>query len=94
LQDIPEKLREKIFEKLFSQAELAKLNPQEMRTYDESLKVYWDNYSVLQTAKHEGMELGAFQKSIQIAREMKKEGEPLEKIAKFTGLTSEEIENL
>jgi predicted nucleotidyltransferase len=39
LQDIPEKLRGKIFEKLFSQAEIAKLNPEEMRTYDESLKV-------------------------------------------------------
>ncbi len=29
-----------------------------MSTYDESLKVYWDNYSVLQTAKHEGREQG------------------------------------
>ncbi len=84
----------KIFEKLFNQAEVAKLSPKEMRTYDESLKIYWDNYSVIETAKHEGMEIGAFQKSIQIAREMKKEGEPLERIAKFTGLTTEEIQNL
>ncbi len=29
-----------------------------MRTYDESLKVYWDNYSVIETAKHEGREEG------------------------------------
>jgi hypothetical protein len=27
-----------------------------MRTYDESLKIYWDNYSVIETAKHEGRE--------------------------------------
>ncbi len=33
-------LREKIFEKLFNQAETAKLNPEEMRTYDKSLKSY------------------------------------------------------
>ena len=29
-----------------------------MRTYDESLKSYWDNYSVLQTAKYEGRQQG------------------------------------
>ena len=28
-----------------------RINPEEMRTYDESLKVYWDNYSVIKTAK-------------------------------------------
>ncbi len=25
-----------------------------MRTYDESLKVHWDNYGVIETAKQEG----------------------------------------
>jgi hypothetical protein len=49
LQGIPQKLREKIFKKLFNQAEITKLNPEEMRTYDESLKSYWDNYSVIET---------------------------------------------
>ncbi len=43
-----------------------------MRTYDESLKVYWDSYSVLQTAKHEGREQGreegAGEKALQIAK--------------------------
>jgi predicted transposase/invertase (TIGR01784 family) len=102
LQDIPQKLREKIFKKLFNQAELAKLNPQEMRTYDESLKVYWDNYSVLQTAKHEGREQGreegrqegASEKALQIARELKKNGVSNEVIALSTGLSQEQIETL
>jgi len=58
LQDKPQKLREKVFDRLFDQAELAKLSPEEMRTYDESLKIYWDNYSVIETAKHEGREQG------------------------------------
>jgi predicted transposase/invertase (TIGR01784 family) len=77
-----------------------------MRTYDESLKVYWDNYSVIETAKHEGREQGrqegreegreqGLQEGrIEIAREMKKEGDPIEKIARITGLSKEQIENL
>jgi len=65
-----------------------------MRTCDESLKIYWDNYSVIQTARHEGMEPGAFQKSISIARAMKKEGEYIEKVARITGLSKAQIEKL
>ncbi len=102
LQDIPEKLRERIFEKLFSQAEIAKLNPEEMRTYDESQKVYWDNYSVIQTAKHEGREQGrqegreeGLQEGrIEIARELKKNGVSVDIIIKSTGLAKEQIEIL
>ncbi len=59
-----------------------------MRTYDESLKVYWDNYSVIETAKHEG----ASGKALQIAQELKKEGDPIDKIARITGLSKEQIE--
>ncbi len=91
-------MQEKVFEKLFTQAEVAKLSPEEMRTYDESLKVYWDNYSVIQTAKHEGRELGREEgkkeRDVEIAREMKKEGDPTDRIARITGLSKEQIENL
>ena len=98
LQDIPEKLRGKIFDKLFNQAEIAKLNPEEMRTYDESLKVYWDNYSVIQTAKHEGRqqgrEEGANEKALHIARELEENGVSVQIIAASTGLSQEQIEKL
>jgi predicted transposase/invertase (TIGR01784 family) len=91
-------LQERIFKKLFNQAEVAKLNPEEMRTYDESLKVYWDNYSVIETAKHEGRqqgrEEGASEKALKIAKEMKKEGDSIEKIARITGLSKEQINAL
>jgi predicted transposase/invertase (TIGR01784 family) len=86
LQARPQKLQEKVFEKLFSEAELAKLTPDEMRTYEESLKVYRDNYSVIETAKNDA--------KVEIAREMKKEGDSIEKIARITGLTKEQIEKL
>ncbi len=77
LQDRPQKLQEKVFEKLFAEAELAKLTPDEMRTYEESLKVYRDNYSVIETAKREG----ANEKELEIARKMKKEGSSVDQIA-------------
>lgn len=91
LQQRPVKLQEKVFEKLFNEAELAKLTPEEMRTYEESLKVYRDNYSVIETAKNEGRQEGASQKAVEIAREMKKDGDSLEKIARITGLSKEQI---
>jgi len=95
---IPEALQEKIFERLFSAAEIARLDPKEMKAYDESLKVLWDNYSIIETAKEEGREegreKGRVERDIEIAREMKKEGLPVSQIARFTGLSIEEIERL
>jgi predicted transposase/invertase (TIGR01784 family) len=102
----PRQLQEKVFEKLFSQAEIAKLNPEEMKAYDESQKIYWDNYSVLVTARdearkegweegwQEGKEEGIEEGIVRVAREMKKEGFHLEKIARVTGLTVEQVEKL
>ena len=106
LQDRPRALQEKIFERLFSAAEIAQLNPSEMKAYDESLKTLWDNYSTLETAKQEGLaqgieeglakgiEKGAYLKAITIAKEMKKEGLPVAQIARFTGLSQQDIEGL
>jgi hypothetical protein len=41
---------------------------------------------VVDTSREEGIKV--------VAREMKKEGEPIEKIIKYTGLTKEQIEEL
>lgn len=86
LQDKPVKLQERIFEKLFSEAEIAKLKPEDMKAYEESLKVYRDNYSIIETAKKE--------REIEIAKLMKKYGDSVEKISAITGLSKEEIEKL
>jgi predicted transposase/invertase (TIGR01784 family) len=86
----PAKLQEKIFDKLFTQAEIAKLTPEDMRTYEESLKTYRDNYSILETAKKEGRQ----EERMEIAREMKKEGLSIEQVARITGLSIEQIEKL
>jgi predicted transposase/invertase (TIGR01784 family) len=94
LQAKPQKLQEKVFEKLFAEAELAKLTPEEMRTYEESLKVYRDNYSVIETAKIEGRQEGRQAERIELAGRLKQKGVDIEIIAETTGLTKEQIEKL
>ena len=42
LDRIPEKLREQIFEKLFQTAEIARFTPEQVRSYEDSLKYYRD----------------------------------------------------
>jgi predicted transposase/invertase (TIGR01784 family) len=58
LQKIPNKLREKIFVKLFKSAEIAKFNRDEAMAYENSLKYYRDLKNSLDTAKEDGIELG------------------------------------
>ena len=62
INDRPLALQDRVFTKLFEQAEIAKYNPAERRMYEESRKEYWDYTSTLQTAEKkgfvEGMEKG------------------------------------
>ena len=54
LMERPASLREKVFQHLFDQAEIAHFNPQERMSYEESLKNYRDWYSVMKTAEIKG----------------------------------------
>lgn len=90
LQSKPIKLQEKVFEKLFSEAEVAKLNPEDMKAYEESLKTYRDNYSVIETAKKEGKHEG----KIEVAKRLKQRGIDIQTIVETTGLAIEEIAKL
>jgi len=87
---IPSILREPIFEQAFETAEIARMNKEELDRYEASLKVYRDNYAVVETARMEGRE----EKSIEIARNLRKLGIDTATIAKGTGLSPEEIERL
>lgn len=91
---IPAILKEPIFEKAFETAEIARMSKTELNQYEANLKVYRDNYAVLQTAREEGREEGREEEKIEIARNMKKDGLPVDQIAKYTGLSVEEIEQL
>ena len=54
----PKALYEKVFEQLFTAAEIAKLKPKERMEYEDSLKTLWDWYSVLSTAENKGFARG------------------------------------
>ena len=94
LQDIPPKLQERIFRKLFEVSEIAKFNQKQILSYEDSLKYYRDIKNSLDTARDEGKAAGRTKEKLEIARQMLQEGEPLEKIQKFTGLSKEEIKKL
>jgi len=66
--------------------------------YDNSLKYRWDNKNVMDyavnEAKLEGKLEGRLEEARKIAGELKKEGLAVEFIAKTTGLSLEEVEQL
>ena len=53
LNDLPEALRNRVFEKLFRVAEILKLMPNERKDYDQSLKNYRDMYLIETELKNE-----------------------------------------
>lgn len=98
LQNRPEILQERVFEKLFKIAEIAKFTPKEKNQYEESLKYYRDLKNVVDTSKEEGKIEGKIEgkveRSIEIATNLIKQEIPLDVVAKATGLSKEEIEKL
>jgi predicted transposase/invertase (TIGR01784 family) len=94
LQDRPQQLQDRIFQKLFDTAEIAKFTAEERVAYEESLKYYRDIKNVVDTSREEGIEEGKEERTLEIARELKKNGIPIDMIAKSTGLSKKEIEEL
>ena len=110
LEHIPDRLREKIFNKLFEVAEIAKFNRDEARSYENSLKYYRDLKNSIDTAHDEGKEEGIEegieigieigkkegikQEKIETAKSLIKLGLPIEQIILVTGLSSREIDEL
>ena len=102
IQRVPDKLQEQIFDKLFEAAEIAKFTPEQVRSYEDSLKYYRDLKNSLDTAKEEGREEGlveGLEKGIEkgreeIARAMLNANESIEKIMQYTGLTREQVLHL
>lgn len=80
---IPNILKEEIFEEAFKVAEISNFTQEELMEYEESLRIYRDNINVIETAKVEG--------KIEMAVEMLKDGEAIEKIVRYSKLSEEEI---
>ena len=94
LQRIPEALQEKIFQKLFDAAELAKLPPEQAKIYQDSLKYYRDLKNSINTAEDKGKKEGREEERSAIAKTMIRDGESIDKIMRWTGLSKETITQL
>ena len=89
-QTIPAIFDDEIFSKAFEKAEIAKYGAIELDNYESSLKSYRDLKGVIDTAFDEGKLEG----KLETAKSLKLLGIEIDVIAKSTGLTKEEIENL
>lgn len=65
-----------------------------LRLYNMREMAQIDYNSGMRKAKDEGKIEGKIESKIEIARNMIADGEPIEKIVRYTGLTKESIENL
>ncbi len=68
------------------------MTPKQSNTvYQESLKIYWDLKSAMDTYFDEGKAKGRAEEKAETALAMLAAGEPLAKIARYTGLTETDI---
>ncbi len=91
LDRVPDKLREQIFEKLFEAAEIARFTPDQIRSYEDSLKYYRDLKNSLDTARDEGWEAGIEEGMIKVAQRILNMGKTVDEVIELTGLTREQI---
>ena len=98
LDERPAALKEKVFTKLFEEAEIAKFTPTELKEYEDSLKAYRDVKNSIDTALEKGREEGRAEsknlKVIQIAKKMLAAGMDIDTIINMTDLSKSEIEKL
>ena len=90
----PERLRDRIFTKLFDVAELAQLDDEDRINYIKAMNTERDTYNQIEYARETGREEGAKQNSCDIAKKMLEKGIAIETISELTGLTEKEISEL
>ena len=87
-----------IFNKLFTEAEIARFNPRELREYEDSLKAYRDIKNSLDTAKEKGIEIGKeigrAEEKKDIALKLLGMGLSIEQVADATNLSTDEIKRI
>ena len=87
LQRMPFLAQDAVFKRLSEIAEVASMTKEERRQYDESLKHYRDTIAVMEGQYMEGKAEG----KVETAHRMKVDGMSPELIARYTGLTEEQI---
>jgi len=95
LQELPKKLQERIFKKIFKVAEIAKMTKEEHDEYEQNWKIINDNKNTMDAAIETAVEVAVENKAIAIAKNLLALGAlTTEQIAQATGLTTDEIKAL
>lgn len=110
LMERPVALQARVFRKLFKEAEIAMLDPQQLRAYERDRMALRDIIGITDTAHREGyqkgveegmekgiekgMERGVREGTIAVARAMKHKGVAIDVIVAASGLSREEVEAL
>ena len=98
----PAALQERVFTRLFDQAEISKFNPQELKSYEDSMNAYRDIVNAIKTAEKkkfaEGMEKGITkgraQERAEMAKAMLNDGMDIEYVSKISKMSIEELRDL
>ena len=92
-------MRDKVFDRLFKEAEIATFTPEELREYEDSLKAYRDIKNSIDTARREGEAKGRVEGRVEgEAREKKAtikrllaSGASVDIIAIATGMSKSDV---
>ena len=98
----PAALQERVFTRLFEQAEISKFDKQELKLYEDSVNAYRDIVNAIRTAEKkkyaegraEGRAEGEKEAKEKIASNLLALGAPIETIMQASGLSEEEIKNI
>lgn len=94
----PAALQERVFTRLFDQAEISKFNSEDLKSYEDSVNAYRDIVNAIKTAEKkkyaEGRAEGEKLAKEEMASRLLSLGVPMATIVQASGLTEEEINKL
>lgn len=94
LERMPFQAQNALFEKLASITDVSALSEKDQERYEESLRIYRDNYAADEYSFNRGKAEGVAAERTMIARNLKDNGVDIQLIIRCTGLTKEQIDQL
>ncbi len=98
LMDRPAALQERVFTRLFEQAEISKFDAAELRYYEDSVNAYRDIVNAIKTAEKKkyagGIAEGRAEGIADVAKSMLAKGLAVDMVSELTGLSAEQIARL
>ena len=94
LERMPFQAQNALFEKLAEITDVSALSEKDQERYEESLRIYRDNYAADEYSFNRGKAAGQAAERTMIAKNMKENGVEIQLIIRCTGLTKEQIDQL